>query len=278
MSADFLARSELLIGTGGLERLKNSRVLVLGIGGVGGYALEQLARAGIGRLTIVDGDRIDDTNRNRQLIALKSTVGQLKTDAWRRRILDINPDAEVEAIPEFITGEAIPALLETPYDFVVEAIDTLAPKVHFIRACVERRLAFISSMGSGGRLDPYRLQECDISKTYQCSLARAVRARLKHYGITKGVRVVFSPEPVPPGAVRAVDDAEGHHASMVGTISYLPAAFGLACAAAAIQTLLGERGEKARGGGGGGSGGGGGGARPPPHPPPPHHPQTTQKE
>ncbi len=235
--SEFTARTRLALGDGGVERLRRSRVLVLGLGGVGGYAAEILARSGVGHLTVVDGDVIESSNRNRQLIALTGTVGEFKAEAWRRRLLDINPELEVDAVAEFIGPEDAGRLLERPCDYVVEAIDTLASKVHFILECLRLGRPLISSMGSGGRLDPLQVRRCDISETWNCALARAVRSRLRRHGVASGVEVIFSPEPLLPGSIVPAEEP-GMKASVIGSVAPVPAAFGVACAATAIKALL----------------------------------------
>lgn len=232
--SDFCTRTRLLLGEAAVERLAAAHVLVVGLGGVGGAAAEFLARAGVGRLTLVDGDVVEASNRNRQLPALVSTEGLPKAAVIAARLRDINPAIELVEIPRFLEGEAIGELLTGgSFDFVVDAIDSLGPKTELIAGCVARRLPLVSSMGSGGRRDPARIRLADLADTHCCALARAVRQQLRRRGIASGVRVVFSPEPVPPQAV-----ARGEHRSTVGTISYLPAAFGGFCAQAVIDSLL----------------------------------------
>ena len=238
----YLSRTELLLGSAALERLRNARVLVLGLGGVGAYAAEMLVRAGVGNLTIVDGDLVEESNRNRQLIALVSTLGRPKSEVLAERLRDINPECRITPIRQFIREEKGDELLEPDYDYVVDAIDSLSPKAYFIAKCVARGLPLISSMGSGGRLDPLQLRIADISRTYGCGLARAVRKRLARLGIRNGVETVFSPEPVPPDAIRTGLDADGKRRSTTGTISYLPAVFGCALASVVIRRLAGVTG------------------------------------
>ena len=222
-------RSELLIGEENCRKLANSRVLVLGIGGVGGYALENLARAGIGHLTIVDGDNVDITNCNRQLSALLTTVGQTKTDVWCERIKNINPDAKVIAKAQFLrTPEDIENILSSGFDFAIDAIDELEPKISFICALKRKKIPFISAMGAGGKLDPTQIKIADISKTNGCPLARIVRKRLRDLGITKGVKTVYSPEP----PLKRFADRK------IGSISFIPAIFGCFCAAEAVNSLI----------------------------------------
>lgn len=233
----FQMRTRVLLGDALVDRLAASHVLVLGVGGVGGAAAEMIARYGVGKMTLVDGDNVDQTNRNRQLPALISTVGRPKVEVVAERLRDINPAIDVICRNEFIRDEAIADLLATPYDCAVDAIDSLSPKAHFIAGCVERGVSLISSMGSGGRRNPGLVGLTDISKTHDCALARAVRQKLHRMGIRKGVRVVFSSEQVPVEAVRPSADADGNFRSMVGTVSYMPAVFGCHAAAGVLDEL-----------------------------------------
>lgn len=223
-------RSTLLIGEENCRKLANAHLLVLGIGGVGGYALENLARAGIGKLTIIDGDTVDITNCNRQLSALQSTVGMAKSEVWRRRITDINPAVAVDAQHRFLRSDAeIAELLDnTHFDFVIDAIDEFTPKIAFICALKRRKIPFISAMGAGGKLDPSQIKIADISKTTGCPLARNVRKKLREYGIEKGVKTVFSPEP----PLKSFTECK------IGSISFIPAIFGCFCAAEAVNSLI----------------------------------------
>lgn len=230
-------RTRLLLGKEKLERFRRAHVLVLGVGGVGAYAAEQLARAGIGTLTLVDGDRFELTNCNRQLPALTSSLGRPKAEVVAERMREINPAGNYFPRVEFLQGDGIDRLLETRFDFAVDAIDSLTPKVEFLLGCLRRNIPVVSSMGSGGKVDPSLIQVADISKTHGCALARAVRTRLRAAGVTRGIRTVFSPEAVPPEAVLAWKDEAGHHHSTVGTVSYLPAIFGCVCASVVLRAL-----------------------------------------
>lgn len=233
----FLMRTELLLGAEKLEKLRKSHVLVLGVGGVGAYTAEMLVRAGIGELTIVDGDTVEETNLNRQLAALHSTFGKPKTTVLKERFLDINPDCIIHDIFEYMENEKTEKLLETYFDYAVDAIDSLSPKVYFLKRCLELNIPVISSMGSGGRLDPLAIEVADISKTYNCGLARAVRQKLKKLGITKGIKTVFSAESVPPEAVIAYTDESGYNHSVTGTVSYIVAVFGCVLASEVIKNI-----------------------------------------
>lgn len=236
MGNNWLERTALLMGTDKVEQLSRKHVLVVGLGGVGAYAAEMIARAGVGRMTIVDGDTVSVSNINRQLPALHSQVGRFKAEVMAERLRDINPQIELTVVNEFIKDERMEQLLENNYDYVVDAIDTLSPKVFLICHCVRLGLNIISSMGSGGKTDPTKLQIADISKTYNCKLARAIRKRLHRKGIDKGVQVVFSTELTDKAAVVEVDDEENKK-STVGTISYMPALFGIYCASKVIRDL-----------------------------------------
>lgn len=238
MIKDWQERTALLVGEEALKKLSSSHVLVVGLGGVGAYAAEQLCRAGIGKLTIIDGDRIEATNRNRQLPALSSTTGKRKVSVVAERLRDINPDVEIIEIDEFIKDDRMKEILSSVhYDYVVDAIDTLSPKVFLVRISLENGFRVVSSMGSGGKMDPEKIKIADISKSYNCRLARAMRKRLHRMGITKGFKVVFSPEDVPDSAVLSPDEEMENQKSTVGTISYMPAIFGCVCASVVIRDL-----------------------------------------
>ena len=234
----WLSRTAQLLGPDKMARLQQAKVLVVGVGGVGAYAAEMLSRAGIGELTIIDGDTVNETNINRQLIALHSSVGQSKTELLTRRLQDINPRLKIEARCQFLEEEAIRELIEAgKYDFVVDAIDTLSPKIALITACRRNKTKIISSMGAGGRIDPTQIQYADISETYHCGLAKAVRKRLQAAGIKKGLKVVFSTEQTERKSIIRTDE-ERNKKSTVGTISYLPAIFGCYLAAYVIEKLI----------------------------------------
>lgn len=235
---EWYSRTELALGKEALDRLRRSSVMVAGLGGVGGYVAEMLVRAGIGSLTIADGDSVQASNRNRQLLALCSTEGQMKTEVMRERLLDINPDLNLSVIPEFLRDDRMIEVIETGYDYVVDAIDTLSPKVFLIYHTVSRGMRLVSSMGAGGRFDPTRLAVSDISESYGCSLARIVRKRLHRLGIREGFKVVWSPEPVAKEMIVKVS-GERNKASAVGTISYMPAAFGIVAASVVINDIAG---------------------------------------
>jgi tRNA threonylcarbamoyladenosine dehydratase len=233
----WLERTELLLGPEKLERLKYANVLVVGLGGVGAVAAEMICRSGVGKLTIVDGDRVEVSNRNRQLPALISTTGMLKTQVLEQRFRDINPEIDLTVVNEFISDERIELLLDSqPYDYIVDAIDTLSPKIFLVYHSVQRGLKIVSSMGAGGKTDPSLVQVTDISATFNCKLARMMRKRLSRLGIREGVKVVFSSEAIDEKAVRR-EEAKNKK-STVGTISYMPAVFGCFIASIAIKELL----------------------------------------
>jgi tRNA A37 threonylcarbamoyladenosine dehydratase len=234
---DWLDRTELLFGKENLNKLKQAHVLVVGLGGVGAYAAEQLCRAGIGKMTIVDGDVVEITNRNRQLPALISNTGKPKAEVLADRFRDINPEIELTVINEFISDEKIVELLKSqPFDYVVDAIDTLSPKVFLIFHSIQLGLPVVSSMGAGGKIEPHLVRITDISKSYNCQLARIIRKRLSRMGIKKGVKVVFSSEEKDKNAVRLEDSK--NKISTVGTVSYMPPIFGCFISSVVIRDLI----------------------------------------
>jgi tRNA A37 threonylcarbamoyladenosine dehydratase len=235
----WLERTELLLGEKKLKKLKTANVLVVGLGGVGAYAAEQLCRAGVGKMTIVDGDVVETTNRNRQLPALISNLGKPKAEVLASRFRDINPEIELTVVYEYIQDEKTVDLLKSqPFDYVVDAIDTLSPKVFLVYHSLQLGLKVVSSMGAGGKLNPQKVQVADISKSYNCKLAKMFRKRLSRLGVKKGVKVVFSSEEIDENAVRL---EEGQNKkSTVGTISYMPPVFGCFISSVVIRDLVGE--------------------------------------
>lgn len=230
-------RTELLIGEEGIDKLQNAHVLVIGLGGVGAYAAEAICRAGVGKMTIVDGDVVDPTNRNRQLPATCSNHGRPKAEIMSERFRDINPEVKLEIINEYLRDERLFEVVRAhQYDYVVDAIDTLSPKTYLILEAHRLGLPIVSSMGAGGKMDPSQIAVADISKSYNCALARMLRKRLNKHGLKKGVKVVFSPEEVDKSKV--IIEESTHKKSTVGTISYMPATFGLFVASAVIRDLL----------------------------------------
>jgi tRNA A37 threonylcarbamoyladenosine dehydratase len=233
----WLNRTELLIGSEKIEALRNAHVLIAGLGGVGGYAAEAICRAGVGEITIVDDDVVKPSNRNRQLLALTSTENRLKTELMAERLMDINPHINLHVRKTYLKDEKIPELLQAPFNYVIDAIDTLSPKIYFIKNCLDRKLPLVSSMGAGGRFDPLLIHVADLAETYGCTFAQAVRKKLHGLGIRTGFKVVFSSEPVPKEVIK-VTDHEANKKSTVGTISYMPAMFGLVAASVAIRGLI----------------------------------------
>lgn len=239
MIPEWLQRTELLLGEEKLNTLRSSHVLVVGLGGVGAYAAEMIARAGVGRMTIADADTVNPTNINRQLVALHSTIGEQKAQVLARRLRDINPDIELTVVNRYIKDEETYALLDAAkYDYVVDAIDTLSPKLALIVATLERAIPLVSSMGAGAKMDPTLMEIKDISKTHHCPLAHMLRKRLHKVGVRSGFRAVFSPEPIREGAMILCE--EQNKKSNMGTISYFPALFGIGCASVVIRGLLNE--------------------------------------
>ncbi|TFG42045.1 MAG: tRNA threonylcarbamoyladenosine dehydratase [Bacteroidia bacterium] len=236
--SDWLSRTELLLRTDGLNKLKASNVLIVGLGGVGAWAAEMICRAGVGKMTIVDGDKINITNRNRQLPALESTEGKAKALVMAERLKDINPALDLTVINEYIKDERMTEVLDSGFSYAVDAIDTLSPKVFLIYHSVMKKIPIVSSMGSGGKFDPSQISVSDISETTDCTLARILRKRLHRLGIREGVTAVYSPEVIDKSRVIPVT-GEKNKASIVGTISYMPAAFGIACASVVIRDLAG---------------------------------------
>lgn len=235
---EWLSRTEMILGVEASQKLKASNVLVVGLGGVGAYAAEMICRAGIGKITIVDGDKIHTSNRNRQLLALKSTEGSSKSELMGIRLLDINPDLILTVINEYIKDERMTEILDAGFDYVVDAIDTLSPKVFLIYHSMQKKLRIVSSMGSGGKYDPLQIRISDISETTDCTLARILRKRLHRLGVMQGVIAVYSPENIDKSKI-IPSSGEKNKASIVGTISYLPAAFGIACASVVIRDIAG---------------------------------------
>lgn len=233
---DWLSRTELCLGPEALKKLQSSNVLVVGLGGVGAYAAEMICRAGVGTMTVVDGDLVHRTNRNRQLPALSSTEGLPKAEVMGRRLIDINPELNLTVIQEYIKDDRMIEILDMGFDYVVDAIDTLAPKIFLIFHSMNRKLPVVSSMGAGGKFDPTRISIADISETTDCTLARILRKRLHRLGIREGFKAVYSSEVVDKKKV-VPTPGEQNKASIVGTISYMPAAFGIACASVVIRSL-----------------------------------------
>lgn len=230
-------RTELLFGEARVRELAACHVLIVGLGGVGGYAAELIARAGIGRMTIVDADTVQPSNINRQLVATTETIGQAKSTVLAERLRSINPSLQLEAIQAFLKDESLTELLDRHrYDYIVDAIDSLTPKTHLIAQALQRGLPIISSMGAGTKSDPFKIQLADLSRSNSCTLARVLRKRLRKLGVHQGLPVVFSSELPDPKAVKEIQ-GEQCKRSTAGTVSYMPALFGCHLAAYVIQHL-----------------------------------------
>lgn len=234
---DWLQRTRILLGDDKMERLQQAHVLVVGLGGVGAYAAEMICRAGVGQMTIVDADTVQPTNINRQLPALHSTLGREKVEILAARFKDINPDIRLTVLPVFLKDGNIPELLDAArYDFVVDAIDTLAPKCHLIAETLKRHIKIVSSMGAGAKSDITQIRFADIWDTYHCGLSKAVRKRLQKMGIRRKLPVVFSTEQADSNAVLLTEE-EQNKKSTCGTVSYMPAVFGCYLAEYVIKRL-----------------------------------------
>ncbi len=234
----WLQRTDLLLGAEVLERMRNLHVLIIGLGGVGSFAAEFLTRAGVGRMTIVDGDTVDLSNTNRQLPAMHSTVGKPKTSVMAERMRDINPDLDLRVINEFLTPESVKELITNEFDYVFDCIDSIQPKQYLIVTCKQKDVRVISSMGAGGRLNPSLVQVADISETFNCPFAQQVRKGLKRKGVRRGVTVVFSSELV-DRATMMLSDGTRFKKSFYGTSSYIPALFGLHMASVVVREVAG---------------------------------------
>lgn len=235
----WLERTELLVKKEPLDKLKNTNVLLVGLGGVGSYAAEFLVRAGIGKLTIVDGDVVDITNVNRQLPATSATVGQSKAELMKTRILDINPEIELIAINQFLNPDETTDLVNRyDYDYVMDCIDSITPKLYLIKAAKVKGVKLISSMGAGGKIDPMQLKYADISRTHMCPFAFYIRKRLRKEGIYSGFMTVFSEESPNHESIK-MTDGTNFKTSFYGTISYIPALFGLHMASWVVRDVSG---------------------------------------
>jgi len=229
-------RLELLIGTAALKRLQDSSVVVFGVGGVGGYAVESLVRGGVGKLTLIDPDQVCVTNINRQIHALEKTVGQVKVEVMAQRCREINPQAEIMTHHCAYRQENSEQLLSPQYDYVLDCIDNITDKLHLLQNCYQRGLSVISSMGAANKLDPTKIEIADISATKKCRLARTIRKELRKQGINQGIKVVYSTEEFRP--LTGSDATE--RKPVLGSSSYLPPLFGLTMAGVVISTLIGE--------------------------------------
>lgn len=235
--AEWTERAELLFKKEGLDRLKNANVMVVGMGGVGSFAAEFIARAGVGNMTIVDGDVVDITNINRQLPALHSTVGEPKVKIVGDRLMDINPELKLTRIQEFLSPERAFELVTPEYDYVLDCIDSITPKLNLILAAKRKKVKIISNMGAGGKYLASKVKVSDISKTEYCPLAKNIRKRLKKEGVSKGVKVVFSTEEPDQSSLK-MTDGSNFKKSFFGTNSWMPALFGLHAAETVVKYLI----------------------------------------
>jgi len=231
-------RTLLLMGEEKISKLQKAHVLVAGLGGVGAYAAEMLVRAGIGSITIVDSDVVNPSNLNRQLLALNNTLGQPKAKLMEERLLNINPSLHVQVHAVFLKDQTTIDILAQSYDYVVDAIDTLSPKIYLIHQALENNLPLVSSMGAGGKFDPSLVRVADFLQTYNCPLARLLRKRLPKRTAKPKFKAVFSPELPAEGSFIEVE-GEQNKKTTVGTISYMPAVFGCHCASVVIRELTG---------------------------------------
>ena len=233
----WLSRTKLLIGEDSLVQLTTKHVMVVGMGGVGSFAAEFIARSGIGQMTIIDGDVVDPSNRNRQLPALATTHGQPKVQIMAERLQAINPEIKLNVVQSFVNPEMVKEQLEHKPDYIIDAIDSITPKLTFIHSAYQSGIPLVSSMGAGAKVDPTQLQVVDISKTYNCPFAQQIRKGLRKLGIKKGIKAVFSPEE-PIRESLMLTDGTNFKKSAYGTISYMPATFGAVTASVAIRDLM----------------------------------------
>lgn len=231
------SRTLRLIGEEGAAALRQARVLIAGVGGVGGYVAEMLVRSGVGHITLVDSDVVAPSNLNRQLIALRSTLGQPKVEVFSRRAAEINPECRVEVRSQYVTPENVDELLNSDYDFVADCIDTVAPKVALLSRCKDRHIRVISSMGAGGRLDPSQVQYADLWETRQDGLARAVRDAFKRLGRKPAIPVVYSPE-APRTHSLLHETGRDNKRTSYGTLATIPSLFGIYMASYIIRKLI----------------------------------------
>ncbi|MBE0439079.1 MAG: tRNA threonylcarbamoyladenosine dehydratase [Gammaproteobacteria bacterium] len=232
-------RTHILIGDQGIARLQNSHIFLAGIGGVGSFTAEALARMGVGQMTLVDHDVVSSSNTNRQLVALNSTVGMSKAEVMAERIGDINPECHITIIKAFLTPDTIPDLLAHPYDAVIDAIDSMSSKTTLIETAWRNKQATFSSMGAGGKLDPTQVRTGDLLDTSICKLAKQLRGHLRRRGVGRGIQTVYSLEsPLPPLPPEAV--GRGRPRAVNGTVSYMPSIFGLTLAGMVINHIVGD--------------------------------------
>ena len=237
MDTSWMERTSLLVGSKGLEKLNNAHVLIVGLGGVGCYASEAIARSGVGKMTIIDGDTVDPTNRNRQLQALTSTHGLNKAMLMGERIKLINPEVDLSVIESFKNPDDMKDFMTQKFTYVIDAIDSISPKLYLLQTAYYNNQRIISSMGAGGKMDPTKIQVVDIAQTFNCPMAQYVRKRLRYMNIYKGINSVFSTELPAKHSIMKTDGSK-FKKSAYGTISYLPAAFGLTCASVVIRDIV----------------------------------------
>ncbi|MDD4655879.1 MAG: tRNA threonylcarbamoyladenosine dehydratase [Bacteroidales bacterium] len=234
---EWLSRGELLLGSETLRFFKNSTVAIIGLGGVGAYAAEMVVRAGVGNVVILDSDVVTITNKNRQLLALDSNMNRSKSLLMESRLMEINPDLTLHRVEAYLKEENVSSLLDRfKIDYVIDAIDTLSPKIALIQYAVANGIPLVSSMGAGAKIDATKIRVKDLSKSFNCPLAYMLRKRLRKLGISKGFKVVFSEELPNTNAIIAVE--EQNKKSQVGTISYMPAVFGCIAAQTALEYLI----------------------------------------
>lgn len=235
---NWLERTELLMSAEKIEKLKNAHVLIVGLGGIGSYAAEFIARSGVGTMTIIDGDAFDITNKNRQLTALDSTVGKNKALVLGERLMDINPNLKLNIVQEFVLPERVWDILEEYRpDYVMDCIDSVTPKLEWIIACKRLHFKIISHLGAGGKLDPSRVEVANLNQTYNCALGSHLKKRLRKQNVsTKSIRAVFSTELQIKSSLK-MTDGSNFKRSFYGTVSYMPALFGLRGAAEVIRYL-----------------------------------------
>jgi tRNA threonylcarbamoyladenosine dehydratase len=241
MDISWLSRTSLLIGEEKVQHLTTKHVMIVGLGGVGSFAAEFIVRAGVGKVTIVDGDVVDPSNRNRQLPALATNHGVSKASIMEERLKAINPELNITVVKEFVNPTMVEGLVALQPDYIIDAIDSITPKLTFISQAFHSKIPIVSSMGAGAKLDPTKLQVVDISKSHTCPFAQQIRKMLKkRHGITKGLQVVFSTE-LPDKESLMLTDGSNYKKSAYGTISYLPAVFGATCASVVIRNLIGAK-------------------------------------
>ena len=232
-------RSHILIGDEGIKRLQSAHIFVAGIGGVGSFTAEALARMGVGQLTLVDHDVVSASNMNRQLVALQSTIGDPKGEVMTARIKDINPECQVNIIAEFLTPDSIPDILNPGFDVVIDAIDSMSSKTALIETAWRNKMATFASMGAGGKLDPTQVRTDDLMDTSMCKLAKQLRGHLRRRGVGRGIQTVYSVEsPLPPLPPEAV--GRGRPRAVNGTVSYMPSIIGLTLAGMVINHIIGD--------------------------------------